>query len=565
MIFFIIGALFFFGTLLVLFLMNWYKQNYKSDGKLPPYSRSSMLENIKATMITKGLGQLDHDLKLSRLIEPGGHGWSPHGVTFLLAVPQLEPWIITTDYRLARMVLHGATSSVVEGEKHPLMKLFNFVDRDTNSILTHSTANIDREDARKTLANSFSNTNLQKTWPLVQQVLADQLAQFRALSEKPTSGNSETAVVEMKETIFRFFFAALLTASFGVKVNMDGEERDDSINGLAYIEEQTIASVERAKEILMPFRPHWFWDREVLRARKACQNIAKISEKILMLHARSVDVGGGSTTHSAENGLSTASTPSGSSRSTMSQTLMESLCRHAYPSHLARLSDVNIMTVAGHETSAATFSFLLLEIARHPAAKSKLQKELATVMPRHPPGTLPAGSHMDMRSSVQEEQEQPVQMEHGDKSLISAIYGLEYLNMCIKEVMRLWPVAAGGPARLLVEDVHYNNMFLPKGSTFIAHFYSMFRANWIDRAEEFVPERWSDDNPQLPELKEMFMPFSLGKRSCIGQNMAQFQLRMMAAYFLHYFDFELVGEPTYEYFLTLKPDEMMMRVRTRHH
>ena len=73
----------------------------------------------------------------------------------------------------------------------------------------------------------------------------------------------------------------------------------------------------------------------------------------------------------------------------------------------------------------------------------------------------------------------------------------------------------------------------------------------VDRPLDFLPERWAPDNPQLPELKEMFIPFSIGKRACIGQNMAIFQLRIVAAYFLHNFDFTLVGEPDFEYFITL--------------
>ena len=91
----------------------------------------------------------------------------------------------------------------------------------------------------------------------------------------------------------------------------------------------------------------------------------------------------------------------------------------------------------------------------------------------------------------------------------------------------------------------------------------MFREGWIDRPLEFLPERWATDNPQLPELKEMFLPFSLGKRACIGQNMAMFQLRVVTAYLLHHFDFTLVGEPDFEYFLTLKPVNVWLAVKER--
>lgn len=60
----------------------------------------------------------------------------------------------------------------------------------------------------------------------------------------------------------------------------------------------------------------------------------------------------------------------------------------------------------------------------------------------------------------------------------------------------------------------------------------MFRPPLLDGPEEFIPERWLQSNPQLPMLKETITPFSLRRRNCLGQNMAQFQLRMATAYFL---------------------------------
>jgi len=45
--------------------------------------------------------------------------------------------------------------------------------------------------------------------------------------------------------------------------------------------------------------------------------------------------------------------------------------------------------------------------------------------------------------------------------------------------------------------------------------------------------------------------------------MALFQLRAVAAHFLHFFDFELQGEPTFEYFITMKVDDMQMKVTPR--
>jgi tryprostatin B 6-hydroxylase len=146
-------------------------------------------------------------------------------------------------------------------------------------------------------------------------------------------------------------------------------------------------------------------------------------------------------------------------------------------------------------------------------------------------------------------------------NLLSTIANSQYLNNCIQEGMRLWPAVAGGPLRAIDKDIQYDGMVIPVGSIVNVHFFSMFRSDWIANAETYDPDRWLDTNSQLPQLKEMFIPFSAGKRNCIGQNMAMLQLRVITAYFIRYFDFELIEEPAKEFFLTLKPTSMMMKVR----
>lgn len=139
----------------------------------------------------------------------------------------------------------------------------------------------------------------------------------------------------------------------------------------------------------------------------------------------------------------------------------------------------------------------------------------------------------------------------------------EYLNFCIKESMRLWPVAGSGSARTLLQDIEYKDYVLPKGSVVQTVFYAIFRQQWIDRPNEFLPDRWAESNPQVNDLKDMLMPFSLGKRNCIGQNMASMQLKLLAANFLRYYEFELMEEVQFEHFLTVKPQSLKMRIFRR--
>jgi cytochrome P450 len=129
--------------------------------------------------------------------------------------------------------------------------------------------------------------------------------------------------------------------------------------------------------------------------------------------------------------------------------------------------------------------------------------------------------------------------------------------------MRLWSVVGVGTKRVLTQDVHYEDFLLPKGSVFHANFHSMARQPWMDRPDEFLPERWSDANPQLPRLKEMFMPFGAGQRQCMGQNLARMQVTLIAAFTMRFFDFDLLSGPIVQKVLIVKPVDMEVRVHLR--
>lgn len=146
---------------------------------------------------------------------------------------------------------------------------------------------------------------------------------------------------------------------------------------------------------------------------------------------------------------------------------------------------------------------------------------------------------------------------------VSTLMSLPWLDKCIKESMRLWSVIGVGPKRLLIQDIEYEGKVLPKGSVVHAAFHSMFRQSWIDRCDDFVPERWDESNPQVCELKCMFMPFNVGTRQCIGQNLAKMEIVMVVAYLVRFFEFELVSEPSVEIFLTVKATNVLFKVKSR--
>lgn len=85
------------------------------------------------------------------------------------------------------------------------------------------------------------------------------------------------------------------------------------------------------------------------------------------------------------------------------------------------------------------------------------------------------------------------------------------------------------------------------------------RYHWLTSILDFAVQ----ENPQLGRLKDMCVPFSLGRRNCIGQNLANVEVVMVAAYLMRYFDFALTSAPGMELFLALKPTNVKMQVTAR--
>lgn len=94
-------------------------------------------------------------------------------------------------------------------------------------------------------------------------------------------------------------------------------------------------------------------------------------------------------------------------------------------------------------------------------------------------------------------------------------------------------------------------------------FISIFMlCDFLQDPDLFKPDRWAPDHPSAAKMKELFFPFSLGKRNCIGQNLANLEMKVVLAQVCRSFHLELVSDPDHDYFLTLKPVNAHMRVHS---
>jgi cytochrome P450 len=201
--------------------------------------------------------------------------------------------------------------------------------------------------------------------------------------------------------------------------------------------------------------------------------------------------------------------------------------------------------LAGRDTTAATLSWTLYELSRHPAAVRRLRDEiLATVGPTRTP------AYADLK-------------------------GMRYLQNIMNETLRLYPVVPFN-VRLALRDCTLPRGGGPDGdqpvpvlkdtpiaySTIImqrcANLYPPTGGEGLAPPDKWSPERWQTWQPRPWQ----YIPFNGGPRICIGQ---QFALTEMAYVLTRLFQrFERVeshmaavdaGDPTLKAEIVLQPGD----------
>eukprot|EP00057_Strongylocentrotus_purpuratus_P014298 XP_011668772.1 PREDICTED: cytochrome P450 2J1-like [Strongylocentrotus purpuratus] len=102
---------------------------------------------------------------------------------------------------------------------------------------------------------------------------------------------------------------------------------------------------------------------------------------------------------------------------------------------------------------------------------------------------------------------------------------LPYTQACLQEILRLGNVIPVAIPHVTTRDVTMSNgCHLPQGTTVLSNLYSchMDPSAW-ESPREFRPERFLDSEGN-PKRFDHFMPFSIGRRMCLGEQLARMEL-----------------------------------------
>ncbi|CAG9863870.1 unnamed protein product [Phyllotreta striolata] len=150
------------------------------------------------------------------------------------------------------------------------------------------------------------------------------------------------------------------------------------------------------------------------------------------------------------------------------------------------------------------------------------------------------GMYPDYQNKAYEEIKTVIGEENRELS-VEDIYKLTYLDMCIKDVMRLFPIA---PVilRRTIEDYQLDKWVIPKGAAIAVPIFFLHRdPEFWDNPEHFHPDHFLPDVAQKRH-PYAFMPFSAGPRGCIGKTLANMEIKMFLVNFLQRFEVEAEGK-----------------------
>ena len=180
------------------------------------------------------------------------------------------------------------------------------------------------------------------------------------------------------------------------------------------------------------------------------------------------------------------------------------------------------MLIAGHDTSTALLAWALYLLGSHPEVMLRAQDEVDMVLGWKTPD-------------------------------LDSLDRLEYLDLVIKEVLRLYPPIHIGNRRAAT-DLEFQGYRIPVGQRVVYSIYLSHRMPkyWPD-PQRFDPQRFRPEQARL-RPHYAYVPFGGGPRNCIGFAFAQVEVKIVLARLLQKFCLELASSQVHPHMgATLEP------------
>ncbi|XP_069823408.1 cytochrome P450 2D17-like [Dendropsophus ebraccatus] len=168
--------------------------------------------------------------------------------------------------------------------------------------------------------------------------------------------------------------------------------------------------------------------------------------------------------------------------------------------------------VAGTETTSTTLRWALLYMILYPDVQSKVQKEIDQVIGGERKPTM------------------------GD------VLQMPYTNAVIHEVQRCGDIVPFAMPHMTYKDMEINGYIIPKDTTVLVNLSSVLKDQQVwEKPFQFYPKHFLDENGKFVK-REAFIPFSAGRRACVGEQLARMELFLFFTTLLQQLTFEIPSD-----------------------
>ncbi|XP_058627596.1 cytochrome P450 2K1-like [Onychostoma macrolepis] len=170
------------------------------------------------------------------------------------------------------------------------------------------------------------------------------------------------------------------------------------------------------------------------------------------------------------------------------------------------LITVSNLFAAGTDTTGTTLRWGLMLMAKYPHIQDRVQEEIDQILAGREPGSE------DRKN-------------------------LPYTDAVIHEIQRLANIVPMNLPHMTSCDVSFNGYFIKKGTCVLPLLTSVLRdKNEWETPDTFNPEHFLDEKGHLRK-RNAFMPFSAGRRVCLGESLARMELFLFFTSHLQHFRF----------------------------